>query len=151
MLKARENRGSITRFAREHPEVEPIVPTREEWKLCEVMERVLKPFYDFTCSVSKDQPCLPETIGIMWGLDDLLDDVSRADGQFGDVGDDIRCAFQAGVAQVEEYTSLINDNILYYAAAILDPRIKSNLIREQCGTSADEIILRIREYLKQEY
>jgi hypothetical protein len=30
MLKARENRGSITRFAREHPEVEPIVPTREE-------------------------------------------------------------------------------------------------------------------------
>jgi hypothetical protein len=41
------------------------MPTREEWKLCEVIERVLKPFYDFTYSVSKDQPYLPETIGII--------------------------------------------------------------------------------------
>jgi hypothetical protein len=65
MLKARENKGSITCFARKHPEVEPIVLTREEWKLCKVIERVLKLFYNFTCFVSKDQPCLPETISIM--------------------------------------------------------------------------------------
>jgi hypothetical protein len=77
--------------------------------------------------------------------------MSWADDQFGDVSDDIRYAFQAGVTQVEEYTSLINDNILYYAIAILDPRIKSNLIREQCSTSANKIILQIREYFKQEY
>jgi hypothetical protein len=84
-------------------------------------------------------------------LDDLLDNISKANSQFSDVSDDIRCAFQAGVAQVKEYTSLINNNILYYAAAILDPRIKSNLIQEQCSTNADKIILRIQEYLKQEY
>jgi hypothetical protein len=84
-------------------------------------------------------------------LDDLLNNVSKADSQFSNVNDDIRCAFQARVTQVEEYTSLINNNILYYATAILDPRIKSNLIQEQYGTGADEIILQIREYLKQEY
>ena len=48
---------------------------------------VLEPFYDFTRSVSKDQPCLPEIIGIMWGLDDLLDDVSKANSQFRDVSE----------------------------------------------------------------
>jgi hypothetical protein len=84
-------------------------------------------------------------------LDDLLDDVSKADGQFGDVGDNIQAAFAAGVAQVEEYTSLINDNIMYYAAAVLDPRIKCNLIKEQYGDEATDIIKRIRDYLKKEY
>jgi hypothetical protein len=121
MLKAQENKGSITRFARAHLEVVDIIPIEDEWKVCEIMERVLEPFYDFTRLVSKDQPCLPETLGTMWGLDDLLDDVFRADGQFGDIGDDIRAAFHASVAQVEEYMSLINDNIMYYAAAVLDP------------------------------
>jgi hypothetical protein len=55
------------------------------------------------------------------------------------------------VAQVEEYTSLINDNIIYYIAAVLDPPIKCTLIREQYGEDADDIIKRIREYLKTEY
>lgn len=151
MLKARENKASIIRFARQNTEVQHLVPTEQEWSICETMERVLEPFYDFTRSVSKDQPCLPETLGIMWGLDDLLDDVSKADGQFGDVGNDIRAAFAAGVKQVEEYTSLINDNIMYCAAAVLDPRIKCNLIKEQYGDKAPDIIERMRDYLKKEY
>ena len=90
MLKARDNKGAITRFARQHPEVRHLVPTDEQWAVCEVMERVLEPFYDLTRSVSKAKPCLPDTIGLMWGLDDLLDDVSKANGRFGDVGDDIQ-------------------------------------------------------------
>ena len=136
MLKVQENKASITCFVHQHPEVQYIIPIDEEWSICETMERVLEPFYDFTCSISKDKPCLPETIGIMWGLDDLLDDVKKADGQFGDVGDDIRAAFSAGIEQVEEHTSLISDNVMYYAVAILDPRIKCNLIKEQYGDEA---------------
>ena len=62
------------------------------------MDRVLEPFYDLTRSVSKAQPCLPDTIGLMLGLDDLLDDVSKANSQFGDVGDDIQEVFKAGIA-----------------------------------------------------
>jgi hypothetical protein len=48
----------------------------------------------------------------MWGLDDLLDDIQKKDGQFGDVGDNIREAFAAGVQQAEEYNALINENIV---------------------------------------
>jgi hypothetical protein len=150
MMKARENKASITRYARAHPEVVDIIPTDDEWEVCKMMERVLLPFYDFTRLVSKDQPCLSDSIGIMRRLDDLLDDVSKADGAFGDVGDDIRKAFLAGVAKVDEYTALINDNITYHTAAVLDPRIKCTLIREQYGDGADDITKRIREYLKKE-
>ena len=46
----------------------------------------------------------------------------------------------------------INDNIIYYAAHILDPRIKTILIREQYDKdTADELISRIRTYLKKEF
>jgi hypothetical protein len=84
-------------------------------------------------------------------LDDLLNNVKKADGQFGNVGDDIRAAFSTRIEQVEEYTSLINDNIIYYTAAILDPRIKCNLINEQYSDEATTVIQRIREWLKKEY
>jgi len=121
MLKARENKGAITRFARSNHEVQYLIPSEDEWRVCEVMERVLMPFYDFTLAISRAQPSLPEVLGIMWGLDDLLDDVANKEGQFGDVGDDIRDAFKAGVAQVEHYMELINNNIIYHVAYVLDP------------------------------
>ena len=84
-------------------------------------------------------------------MDDLLDDVSKADSQFGNVGGDIRAAFAAGVAQVEEYTSLINDNIMYYAAVVLGLCIKCNLIKEQYSNKAIVVIKRIQDYFKKEY
>jgi len=66
-----------------------------------MMERCLELFYHWNRSFSKERPCLPGTSGIIWGLDDLLDDIKKNQGQFGDVGDNIREAFEAGVAQVE--------------------------------------------------
>jgi hypothetical protein len=62
------------------------------------------PFYDYTRLVSKDQLCLPETIEIMWGLNDLLDNIQNgdsSDSKFGDISDDIRDAFRAGVKIVD--------------------------------------------------
>ena len=107
------------------------------------MERVLEPFYDLTRSVSKAQPCLPDSIGLMWGLDDLLDDVSKANGRFGDVGDDIREAFKAGVAQCDAYMSLVTENVMYFATSVLDPHIKYTLIKEQYSDETDEIIAKV--------
>jgi hypothetical protein len=151
MAKAHEHKGAFTLFARHFPEVLTLVPTEQEWKLCEVMERCLKPFYDFTRSVSNHKPSLPKSLGIIWGLDDLLDDVVKADGQFGDVSDDIREAFKAGIFVCDKYTQMINENIIYHAAAVLDPRIKLTLIREQYGDQADDIIDRVQKYLMEEW
>ena len=91
------------------------------------------PFYDHTRSVSKDQLCLPETIEIIWGLDDLLNNIQNSDSSdsnFSDISDDIRDAFRASIETVDNWMKDINDNIMYYAAHIFDPRIKTILIRE---------------------
>jgi hypothetical protein len=46
----------------------------------------------------------------------------------------------------------INDNIMYFAAHVLDPQIKTTLIREQYNKDeADKLIDRIRTYLKNEF
>src|SRR5947199_10018458 len=103
MMKAQENKASITKFAHLHPKVRHLILTNDEWKTCKVMECVLEPFYNHTRSVSKAQPCLLETIGIIWGLDDLLDNIQKRDGQFSDVGDDIRAAFKAGVETMNKW------------------------------------------------
>jgi hypothetical protein len=76
-------------------------------------------------------------------LDDLLDNIKKVDSQFGDIGDDIRATFSTRIEQVEEYTSLINDNIIYYIVAILDLCIKCNLIDKQYSDEAKTIIQRI--------
>ena len=115
------------------------------------MERVLELFYDLIRSVSKAQPCLPDIISLMWGLDDLLDDVSKANSQFGDVDDDIQEVFKTGIAQCDAYISLVTENVMYFAASVLDPYIKCTLIKEQYSDEADEIIAKVRAYLKKEY
>jgi len=150
MFKARANKGAIGRFARAHPEVQHLVPSDDEWTTCEVMERCLEPFYDWTRAVSRDKPSLPDAIGIMWGLDDLLQDVKNQCGQFSNAGNDIRKAFDAGVEVIEDYQMLINDNIMYYAAHVLDPRVKFNLIDEQCDDPM-QVKKDVRDFFKREW
>jgi hypothetical protein len=80
---------------------------------------------------------------MMWGLDDLLDDVSKAHGRFGDVGDDIQVAFASAIEKCDTYIRLIKNNDMYLAAHILDPWVKTTNIREQYREDANDIIKRV--------
>jgi hypothetical protein len=84
-------------------------------------------------------------------LDDLFDKVSKIDGQFKDISNDIQAAFASGVVTVNHWVKQINNNIIYYTAAVLDPCVKLTLIRKQYSNGAPEIIKRIKDYLKREY
>ena len=66
----------------------------------------------------------------MWGLDDLLDDVSRVDSSFSNVRDDIRTVFTAVVKKCNDYIEIVKNNDIYFAAYVLDPRVKLINIRE---------------------
>ncbi|KAH9206527.1 hypothetical protein DL95DRAFT_247510, partial [Leptodontidium sp. 2 PMI_412] len=83
-------------------------------------------------------------------LNDLLDDMSRVDGSFGDVRDNIRTAFAAAIKKCDDYIKIVKNNDIYFAAHVLNPRVKLTNIREQYS-DIDAIILRIRKYLKKEY
>jgi hypothetical protein len=119
--------------------------------MCEQIKRCLALFYKFTLQVSKDEPCLIESLGIMWGLDDLLNDVKKRDGKFADISDNILAAFNAIVVKLQTYYDLYRENIMYYVCYILDPRQKLVNIKQQMPNQANDIINEIREWLKKEY
>jgi hypothetical protein len=144
-------RYKMALFVRNHRKCEPLLSTEDEWLLCEQLENCLKPFYNHTLTVSHNAPCLNEAIGIMWGIDDFLDDVRKGEGHFQQALPDIQRAFKKAVKKFDDYQKEINKNIMYYTAAVLDPRFKTSVIIKQCGTGAMEIIQRVRDYLKKEY
>ncbi|KAK5215871.1 hypothetical protein LTR72_011123 [Exophiala xenobiotica] len=71
-------RKELTQYIRTHPESENLLPSKEDWLLLGQIERVLKPFWDYTNVVSSDMPAIADSLAIHWSLDDLLTDVSTA-------------------------------------------------------------------------
>ena len=75
-------RTELTQYIRTHREIENLLPSEEDWLLLGQIERVLKPFWDYTNVVSSDMPAIADSLAIYWSLDDLLTDVSTAQGDF---------------------------------------------------------------------
>jgi hypothetical protein len=135
-----------------HPEVHALQLTDNEWSILQQVAKVLKPFWDHTNSVSKSCPTIVESLPIYWSLDDLLDDVQKAEGDFEDVDTEIRNAVGRGIHKMNKFARKMDTNLLYYVASVLDPRIKSSLIGTQMNAQdAGMIISQVREFLKKEY
>lgn len=111
----------------------------------------MEPFYNHTLTVSRQVPSLPEYLGIMWGLDDLIEEVTSGGEPYGDIADDLKRAFGFAKVKLDSYTEKTMESTLVFAAHVLDPRIKFTLIREQYGDGADEIIDRVKAFFKREY
>jgi hypothetical protein len=84
-------------------------------------------------------------------LDDLLHDVKAKAGVYETVNEKIRLAVCKGLEVLEEYTAKMDDNLIYYIASILDPRIKTDWLREHLGSQAEAVIDNIRTQLKIDY
>jgi len=145
-------RKELTQFIRAHPEVVTLKLVDAEWSTLEQIERVLKPFWEHTNTVSRHCPSLVDSLPIYWNLDDLLDDVRTAQGEFTGVDADIRQAVERATRKMDQFTKKMDDNILYYVAVVLDPRIKTSLIEAQMDESSARLITsEVREFLKREY
>jgi hypothetical protein len=93
-----------------------------------------------------------ESLPIYWSLDDLLNDVRYAEGDFEDVNIEIRDAVERGIRKMNKFARKMYDNLLYYVASVLDPRIKSSLIVSQMSEQDSGLIVsQVREFLKKEY
>ena len=152
MIVARKYMKEIAQFGRKYPACKHLIPTEAEWVLCEQVERCLEPFYNHTLTVSNNVPSLPQYLGIMWGLEDLLDAVSSGEAPYDNItSSDLKGAFEAAKEALGTWRDHMLDNDIYFAAHVLDPRIKFTLIREQYGDGADDIIERVKEYFRQQY
>jgi hypothetical protein len=87
----------------------------------------------------------------MWGIADLLNSVANEEEPYQDIGLDLQGAFESAKVALEKWTDEMISNDIYFAAHVLDPRVKFTLIREQYGDKAQEIINRVMAYFKQQY
>ncbi|OJZ88799.1 hypothetical protein ASPFODRAFT_103956, partial [Aspergillus luchuensis CBS 106.47] len=113
----------LGQFTRIHPEVQALQLTVDKWSTLQQVAKILKPFWDHTNS-----------------------------GDFEDVSVEIRDAVEGGIRKMNKFARKMDDNLLYYVASVLDPRIKSSLIVSQMSEQdSGFIISQVRDFLKKEY
>ncbi|KAF7184345.1 hypothetical protein CNMCM7691_005097 [Aspergillus felis] len=134
-------RKELTQFIHSHPEVYILQLINNEWVILEQLAKVLKPFWDHTNTVSKSCPTIVESLPIYWSLDNLLDDIKKADGDFRNINVDIRDAVERGIQKMNKFVKRMDDNILYYVGSVLDPRIKTSLIEAQMSEQDSQLII----------
>jgi hypothetical protein len=87
----------------------------------------------------------------MWGIEDLLDDVSSGGTNYGDIEPGLRAAFEASKQALRKWKDEMEKNEIYFAVHMLDLRIKFRLIREQYGDGDDAIIGDVKAWCKKRY
>jgi hypothetical protein len=112
----------LGQFVRIHPEVQALQLTDGDWSTLQQVAKILKPFWDHTNSVSKTCPTIVESLPIYWSLDDLLNDVQNAEGDFEDVSNEIRNAAERGIQKMNKFARKLDDNLLYYVASVFPSR-----------------------------
>ncbi|EED12102.1 hypothetical protein TSTA_001730 [Talaromyces stipitatus ATCC 10500] len=150
--KALQLRKEVTQFIREHPDIQEMQPTDSDWSTLRQIQKVLKPFWDHTNSVSKHCLSITKSLPIYWSLNDILDDIKNNKDDFQEITKEVQNAVEGGIRKMDKFTKKMDSNIIYYMAAILDPRVKTSFIQAQMSKSdADVIISNIHKYLKKQY
>jgi hypothetical protein len=133
------------------PALAALIITEEEWLYLGEIHEVLEPFWDKTNWVSQKAPTITQSVGVYWDLDDILHDVVTKSGVYSQVNEKIRLAVKQGLVVLEEYTAKMDDNIIYYVASVLDPRVKTEWLKAHLKDGANSVIQDIRDYLHAEY
>jgi hypothetical protein len=89
---------------------------------------------------------------VYWSLDDLLTDVSTAQGDFQNINASVQEAVRHALEKAENFIHKMDENILYYVATVLDSGIKTSLIAAHIDSvDARLIVSQVRDFLKTEY
>ncbi|KAK9426980.1 hypothetical protein V1505DRAFT_406419 [Lipomyces doorenjongii] len=78
-------------------------------------------------------------------------DAAECKEEFSDLKPDIAAAVAEGLAKYQKYCTFMDGSDTYYAAVILDPRVKSGLLRKELGDDGESIVNAIKERLHNKY
>ena len=116
----------------------------------EQLYKALKPFWDYTNLVSEGRPWLNIATSVYFELKELLTDISSGGLSFGTFNPSIQAAFKAGKVKFDKYYEIMSKTLIYFVAAVLDPRIKGAWIEKQ-HENGKALLNDVRKYIYEIY
>jgi hypothetical protein len=143
-------RSAINRMCMECNPLRPLTLSETEWMFLGETFQVMLPLYEKTLLVSQTSPTIFQSTEIYWDLDDHFDEVIEMQGDWALVDPQIKEAVEAGRKTLEEYTQKMDvETIIPYAAAVLDPRVKTYLLKTHLGGGASGVIDNLRTHFNE--
>ncbi len=134
----------------EYSALEPLKLSPKEWNFLGEIHEVMLPYYEKTLLVSQDSPTITQATAIYWDQHDIMDDVIEMKGNYELINEQIRQAVIAGRKALDEYTSKMDtETLIPYAAAVLDPRVKTEYLKAHLREGAEAVIDNLRTHFKE--
>lgn len=134
-------------FINSHPQVAALALRLDEELALHQLAKVLKPFKTMTLQVSETMPEVGQSLEMYWDLDNLLDQVTNGVSNYAELDQSLRDAFATGRKKYIKYSRKPEKNALLYAAHILDPRYRTEMIKDMMPDQNSEVIQAATEYL----
>jgi hypothetical protein len=116
------------------------------------IHKALQRFDKFTKLVSMQHPQISLSLAVYYELSDLLQEIRDREKDFQDFDLDISIAAASAIKKYHKYYSFMEDSNTYYAAAVLDPQVKTQLLKHKPSKSDAEILIqKLRETLHEQY
>jgi hypothetical protein len=121
-----------------------------DWVFVEQLYDVLKPFHEFTKLVSSGRPTITTTTGIYFQLSKHLKLAGDRKDKYAIYDTEITNAVYGSLELFNKYYNAMDQNLIYYIASVLDPRIKGAWIRKQHETG-DAKLAEVQETINKQY
>lgn len=144
------DRNAINRMCQECEPLTALALSEYEWLFLGEVYHAMLPLYKKTLLVSQTNPTIFQTTEIYWDVDDHLDDIIEMQGSWGGVNTQIQEAAKEGRKKLDEYTKKMDtETIIPYAAAVLDPRVKTYLLQSHLKDGAKHVVDNLRAHFKE--
>lgn len=148
---AEQHKAALDDTVSDHAELEPLRLTKSHWKVLSNVKSLLKPFSDYTEQVSKKLPSVQISVRMYFELNDILSKVIKGEGEFAGFDREIIKAVEVGYEKFKKYFEQMKELDIYMIGSVLDPRIKSRIIKKYLPDDAEAILTRIKKFLKETY
>ena len=144
---ALEAREQIDRFIGLEHQLPPF--SLRDWERLQQIAILLEPFDDATLFLSRRRPQMSLIVPVYYKLHDLFENSINRQGIFSRLDRDMVQAARSGLEKFRKYYRRMDANDTYYAALILDPRVKGELLKKSLSdeVAARDIYENTRELL----
>jgi hypothetical protein len=143
-------RSDINRMCKECKPLEPLVLSELEWIFLGNIYHAMLPLYKKTLLVSQTNPTIFQSAETYWDLDDHFDEIVEMQGAYAGVDIQIQEAARAGRKALDKYTRKMDmETLIIYSAAVLDPRVKTELLKIHLGDNAVDVINNLRAHFNE--